>query len=176
MEEPLMLLPFVHGIDGAALSSALAFAQKADVTLLLVSLIRLSKESSRRGIRAEAVAQTYDFFEVMRHRAARAGVAIRCTQLSTQQIARSIRALAQEMGCVGILLFVRDGTGVLLETEDIKRLLEQESQPIYLFRLPSRKNQLSHIYAALVHWLRHLLKRFIPVVRAFSLRDKSGSR
>jgi hypothetical protein len=43
MEKPLMLLPFVHGIDMSALSCALAFAQEMDATLLLVSLIRLTK-------------------------------------------------------------------------------------------------------------------------------------
>jgi hypothetical protein len=157
MEKPLLLLPFVHGIDGSALSSALAFAQKVHVALLLVSLIPLPKESRKRDIRAETIAQTYDFFEVMRHKAARAGVAIRCIQLSTQQVARSIHALAQEMGCAGILLFVRDGTGVLLETEDIKQLLEQESQPIYLFHLPSRKALFSHACASLVSRLRRLV-------------------
>lgn len=160
MEKSLLLLPFVHGIDGSALSSALAFAQKMHVTLLLVSLIPLPKESRRQGgIRAEMIAQTYDFFEVMRHKAARAGVTIRCTQISTQQVARSIHMLAQEMDCAGILLFVRDGTGVLLETEDIKQLFEQASQPIYLFRLPSRKALFSHACASLMSWLRRLVFR-----------------
>jgi hypothetical protein len=158
MEKPLMLLPFVHGIDTLALSSALTFAQKVNATLLLASLIPLPQGSRKRSIRAEAIAQTYDFEEFMTYKAARAGVTIRCTQLSTQQITRSIHALAQEMACVGIMLFVRDGTGVLLETEDIKQLLEQGSQPIYLFHLTSRKDQLSHAYASLTGWLQGLMK------------------
>jgi hypothetical protein len=124
MEKPLMLLPFVHGIDMSALSCALTFAQETDATLLLVSLIRLPKGTRKQGVRAEAIAQAHDFFEVMAHKAARAGVTIRRMQLSTQQVARSIQALAQEMACTSILLFVRDGTGVLLEIIEIKQLLE----------------------------------------------------
>ncbi|MBO0778505.1 MAG: hypothetical protein J2P37_06710 [Ktedonobacteraceae bacterium] len=158
MAKPLMLLPFVHGIDIPALSCALSFAQETDATLLLVSLIRLSQGSKRRGIRPEAVAQAHDFFEVMAHKAERAGVATRRVQLSTQRVPRSIKALAQEMACAGVLLFVRDGTGVLLETSDIKQLLEQPAQPVYLFRLAPRKSLFSLAGAALARWFRPLLR------------------
>jgi hypothetical protein len=164
MDKPLILLPFVHGIDSAALSCALAFARKADATLLLVSFIRLSDKQ----VRAEAVAQRQDFFELMTHKAARAEVTIKCIPVSTKQIARSIQMLAQEMACAGTLLFVRNGKGVLLETEDIKQILEQPSQPVYLFRLVSRKNAFSRVGISLMHWLGHmskLISGFPPVSR-----------
>src|SRR5689334_5397202 len=119
MEKSLMLLPFVHGIDNSALSCALAFAQETKTSLLLVALIRLPSDPKGKKVRAEAFAQRQDFFEVMTHKAARADVAIKCMPVSTQHIARSIQMLAQEMACAGTLLFVRDGKGVLLETEDI---------------------------------------------------------
>jgi hypothetical protein len=154
MEKPLILLPFVHGIDSAALSCALAFAHKADATLLLVSFIRLSGHR----VRAEAFAQRQDFFELMTHKAARAGVRIKCMPVSTEQIARSIQMLAQEMACAGTLLFVRNGKGVFLETEDIKQILEQPDQPVYLFRLASRKNPFHRVGTSLVRWLRCILK------------------
>lgn len=146
-----MLLPFVHGIDTSALSCALAFAEEENAALLLVSLIRAPKG---RGIRAESIAQAHDFFELMAHKAAKAGITIKRTQLSTQQIARSTSALAQEMACTGILLFVRDGTGVLMETEDIKKILEKPRQPVYLFRLAPGKNPLTRPGSSLARWLR----------------------
>src|SRR5437763_16820348 len=130
MEKPLILLPFVHGIDSAALSCALAFARKADATLLLVSYIRLSG----RRVRAETIAQRQDFFELMTHKAGRAGIAVERMSISTEQVARSIQMLGQEMACTGTLVFVRNRKGVLLETEDIKQILEQPGQPVYLFR------------------------------------------
>jgi hypothetical protein len=158
MEKPLLLLPFVHGIEMSALSCALACAQEMDATLLLVSLIRLTKGTRRQGARPEAIAQAYDFFEVMIRKAALAGVTIRCMQLSTQQVAGSIQMLAQEMACANILLFVRDGAGVLLETTDIKQLLEQSGQPVYLFRLASRKGLFLRIGFSLKGSLRRLLR------------------
>jgi hypothetical protein len=153
MEKSRILLPFVHGIDSSALSCALAFAHKMDATLLLVSFIRLSG----RKVRAEAMAQRQDFFELMTHKAARAGVTIECMPISTPQVATSIQMLAQEMTCAGTLLFVRNGQGVLLETEDIKQILEQPSLPVYLFRLASREKRSFRVGASLVHWLRRIL-------------------
>jgi len=89
MEKPLLLLPFVHGIDSSALACALSFACEMDATLLLVSFIRLGG----RRVRAEAIAQRQDFFELMTHKAARAGVRVKCMPVSTQEIVRSIGGL-----------------------------------------------------------------------------------
>ena len=152
MQKPLILLPFVHGIDSAALSCALAFARKADATLLLVSFIH----QSGKRVRAEAIAQRQDFFELMTHKAARAGVTIKCLPVSTEQIARSIQRLAQEWACAGTLLFVRNGKGVLLETADIKQILEQPDRPVYLFRLVSHKSLFSRVGISLVSWLQRM--------------------
>ena len=48
---------------------------------------------------------------------------------------RTIRALAQELECAGILLFVHQGAGVLLATREVKQLLEDESLPLYIVPL-----------------------------------------
>lgn len=158
MLEQFMLLPFVHGIDASAIASALTFAQEKDMALLLVSLIRLSAKRGKQGVRAEAVEQAYDFFEYMKYRAGEAGIVVKCIHISTHHVARSIQALAQEMACAGILLFVRDGKGVLLETTDIKQLLEQPGQPIYLFQIASRKAFYIQTGKALIHQLRRLMR------------------
>src|SRR6185312_15406280 len=130
-----------------------------------VSLIRLPKGSRRQSIRAEAIGQAHDFFEVMSYKAKRVGVSIRCMQFSTQQVASSIQAIAQEMACVGILLFVRDSAGIFLEMEEIKQLLEQPVQQVYLFRLTSRRPQFSRASLSLTRWLQRFLKYFFLRVR-----------
>jgi hypothetical protein len=158
MKKPLILLPFVHGIDSTAFSCALAFARKADATLLLVSFIHLNGHR----VRAEVIAQRQDFFELMTHKAARAGVKIECMPISTAQVARSIQLLVQEMACAGTLLFVRNGKGVLMETEDIKQILEQPGQPVYLFRLASHKNLFLRVGISFVRWLRRILRTNLP--------------
>ena len=53
-------------------------------------------------------------------------------ELYTYHPVRSICALAREMECAGILLFVQRGEGVLLATEEVKQLLEQERVPLYI--------------------------------------------
>ncbi len=75
----------------------------------------------------------------MQHKAARQGVPIARFELYTHLPARSIRALAQEMECAGILLFVHRGAGVLLATSEVKQLLEDDSLPLYIVALPSNE-------------------------------------
>jgi hypothetical protein len=176
MEKSLMLLPFVHGIDKAAFSCALAFAREANATLLLLCLIRRSSKSKEHGVRAEAIAQANDFFVLMEHKAARAGVTTKHIQLSTQHVAASIQALAQEMACTGILLFVREGTGVLLDTNDIKQLLERLDQPLYLFRLERRRNLFLRAGTSLVRCFRRLLQSiFFFSLEALTRKISSSS-
>ena len=77
--------------------------------------------------------------EFVQHKAARLGVPLVRIELYTQHPARSIRALAQEMECAGILLFVHRGAGVLLATGEVKQLLEDHSLPLYIAPLPSNE-------------------------------------
>ena len=63
-------------------------------------------------------------------------VPLKCVELRTQNPIQSIRAFAREMECAGIILFVRGGAGVLLDTREVKQLLEDRSSSMYLANLP----------------------------------------
>lgn len=130
-----LLLPFTHGIDGFAIASALALAQRLDATLVLLSLIRLP-QASGKGPRWEDIQQSRDFLEFGQHKATRSGVPVERVELRTRNPIRSTRALAQELECAGIVLAVRQGAGVLLATHEIKGLMEEKRLPLYVVSLP----------------------------------------
>lgn len=142
-----LLLPFTHGIDASAITSALALAQRLDATLSLLSLIRLPQASSKSP-GWEAIQQSRDFLEYVQHKAARLGVPVERTELYTHNATRSIRAFAQEMECAGIVLAVRREAGVLLATHEIEQLLEEKCLPVYVVSLLAGKSLFS-----LPHWL-----------------------
>ncbi len=135
-----LLLPFTHGVDASAINYALALAQRFHSTLVVLSLIRLPEAPGARKPRLDAIQQSKDFLEFVQHKAARQGVPIVRVELYAQHPVRSIRTLAQEMECAGILLFVHRGAGVLLATAEVKQLLEDDSLPLYIARLPSNES------------------------------------
>jgi hypothetical protein len=135
-----LLLPFTHGIDSSAITSALALAQRLNATLTLLSLIH-QPQASGKSPRWEAIQQSRDFLEFAHHKAMRSGVQVERIELYSQNAPRSIRAFAQEMECAGIVLVVRRGSGVLLATHEVKQLLEESCIPMYVVSLLA-KNRL----------------------------------
>ena len=135
-----LLLPFTHGIDVSAITYALAFAQRFHSTLVVLSLIRLPETPGKRKPRLEAIQQSKDFLEFVQHKAARQGVPIVRIELYTHHPVRSIHSLTREMECAGVLLFVHHGAGVLLATNEVKQLLEDDSLPLYITPLPSNED------------------------------------
>lgn len=148
-----LLLPFTHGIDSAAITSALALAQRLNATLMLLSLVQQPREAGKSP-RWEAIQQSQDFLEFTAHRAARAGIAVERVELYTGHASRAIRAFAQEMECAGIVLAVRRGKGILLATHEVKHLIEEKRIPVYIVALPTR-NILSSAFPWLSRWLGH---------------------
>jgi hypothetical protein len=148
-----LLLPFTHGIDVSAITSALALAEQLGATLVVLSLIRLPQPQTR-GVRLGEIEQSNDFLEFVQHKAARWGVPLVRVELYTHTPVSSIRALAQEMECVGIIVFVRRGSGVLLATEEVKQLLEDRRLPLYVAQLPAKKRPFSLLRGWLSRWLR----------------------
>jgi Universal stress protein family len=138
-----LLLPFTHGIDVSAINYALMLAQRFDATLVVLSLIRLPETLGSGGPRLEAIQQSKDFLEFVYHKAARRDVPIVRVELYTHNPVRSIRTLAQEMECAGIMLFVRRGAGVLLSTGEMKQLLADESMPLYIVPLLTNGSRFS---------------------------------
>ena len=137
-----LLLPFTHGIEVSAITAALALAQRFDATLVVLSLIHLP-QAPDRGPRWEDIQQSNDFLEFVHHKAARSGVPVERVEIYTRNPVSGIRALAQEMVCVGIVLVVRRGAGVLLATNEVKQLLEDKSMPLHIVRLPVKDSMFS---------------------------------
>ena len=133
------LLPVTHGIDGPAITNALSLAQSSGATLILFSLLRPRGRADRQIVRWENIQQSNDFLEYTQHKADRLGIPINRVELRTQHPVRSIRAFAREMDCEGIFIFVRNGSGVLLGTLEIKQLLEDRHFPLYITNLPTSK-------------------------------------
>jgi hypothetical protein len=64
-------------------------------------------------------------------------------ELYTPHPVGSIRTLAQEMECAGIVLVVRRGAGVLLSTNEVKQLLEDQRMALYIVQLLAKDNPFS---------------------------------
>jgi hypothetical protein len=136
-----LLLPFTHGIDETAITYALALADQSHATLILLSLLCQRGRPGKQLVRWEDMQQSTDFLVFVQQKAQRMGVAVEQMVLHTRQPTQSIRALAREMDCKGILLFVRGGKGVLLDTYEVKQLLEDLDYPLYVANLPVGKLQ-----------------------------------
>src|SRR6266704_3542944 len=147
-----LLLPFTHGIDVSAITRALALAHNLGATLVVLSLIRLPQRPDR-GPRWEDIQQSNDFLEFVHHKAARSGVPVERVELYTHHPVGSIRALSQEMECAGIVLVVRRGAGVLLATNEVKQLLEDQRMPLYIVQLRASDNPFS-LPRWLARWFR----------------------
>jgi len=116
------------------LEYAVLLAKSRNATLVSLSLIPVPKD---RGARLEDVQQSKDFLEAVQQKAMRHGVCVERLEVFTSATIESINTVAQTMQIGGILLFVRDGEGVLLSTYLIKRLMEREAYKLYITRLQS---------------------------------------
>ena len=154
-----LLLPFTHGVDTQAIDFAVLLAKSQGAILVPLSLIRLS---GTRGARLEHIQQSKDFLEVVRHKAGRLGVPVEPVELSTPDAVQSTGLFAREMACAGILLFLRQGAGVLLDTGEVKQVLEHKSVPLYLVRMPAKVGMGSRL-RRLSRWLQGRLGQLIRI-------------
>ena len=135
-----LLLPFTQGVDMQAINFAISLASNKNAILAPLSLIRLS---STPNPRLEYIQQSKDFLESVRYKAERAGVPVELIERSTYDTTQCISLLAQELACLGILLFLRQGTGVLLSTSEVKKLLEHKQVSSYLVHLAEKERKFS---------------------------------
>lgn len=123
-----------------AIDYALIQAQSQHATLVVLSLIQ---QQQGKAIRLEHIQQSKDFLEAAHYKAAKLRVAIERIEVYTQDTVKSIQTLAQEMECSGILLFARKGTGVLLNADEIRRIMMRAHSSLYFMLLVSPPNKLS---------------------------------
>jgi len=139
-----LLLPFTDEIQEEAIDAALMVAQRCGATLVPLSLIRLPDMAETEYARLERRCQIHMFQDIVRRRAALMKVPVEGIACSTRNVRHSIHLFAQEMKCVGILLFTHEGTGVLLDTNEVKQVVEQEKRiSLYHIRLITKENRAS---------------------------------
>ncbi len=134
MKTTRLLLPFVHSVDLRAIEQALQFAKSHEAMLVPLVLIRVPEER-RKGVRLEYIQQSKDFLETVKHKASRYAVPIERLEAFTSDVVQSINLVAGELECEGILLFIGRKDGILLQANEIKRLLEMPSCKLYIIHL-----------------------------------------
>lgn len=175
MKATQLLLPFTHGVEMDALEYAVLLAKSHQVTLIALALIQLSETRRSRGARLEHIQQTKDFLEAMRHKAAKHAVSLERYEVFTSNIVQSIRMLAQQMECDGIILFARGEDSILLSTVEVERLMKQEACPLYLIRLPSKNKRISQmLLERLSNWLPGRRKRAGNQVQMHQAPEEQG--
>ena len=154
MKHTRLLLPFTERIDLAALAYAIHFAKSQQATLVPLALIPPSKQQWAEEPRLEAIEQANDFLEAVKYQAKRVDVGVESYTLWTSEVVRSIRLFAQEMACTGILLFLREGTPVLLSSEVARRLLTAVPSALLLIHLHSSSGT-----GRIPSWLHRIFER-----------------
>jgi hypothetical protein len=160
MKTTRILLPFVHGVDLFAIEQALQFAKSQGATLVPLVLIHVPEER-RKGVRLEHIQQSRDFLETVKYKAARYAVPIERLEVFTSDVVQSINLVAGEMACEGMLLFIGRKDGILLQVNEIKRLLEMPSCKLYIIHLQTNTNKrFTHMLRQrFSHWLNERSKR-----------------
>jgi hypothetical protein len=156
-----LVLPFTHGVDIFAIEQAILLARSLDATLVPLSLIHVPQEQRARGVRLEHIQQSKDFLEAVKYKAERYGVPVERFEVFTADIVQGINIVAKEQQCQGILLFLERNKGVLLQTNEIKRLMEIAAYKLYVLRLQSngRKDSAQTFRERLSNWLTRRRRR-----------------
>src|SRR5579883_1294516 len=133
-----LLLPFTGNINALALDYAVQLAEQRQATLVPLALIAAQ---SGKGARLEHIQQAQDFLELTRRKAERQGVPIEPMRLYTQDAACSIEAIASEMECEAILLFLYGAGEVLLEHAEIRSLMDNSACNMHILLLPEKRGR-----------------------------------
>lgn len=135
MRRTRFLLPFTHGVDMRAIEQAILLAKGHEATLIPLALIYVPERRHAKGARLEHVQQSKDFLEATKYKAARYAVPVERFEVFTSDVVRSINLVASEMECEGILLFVGRKGGILLDTSEIKGLVELPICKLYVLHM-----------------------------------------
>ena len=158
MKEQRWLLPFTKGVNMQAIDYAVSLAQNARARLVAVSLVPVPQEPRASGARLEHIQQSKDFLEAVKWKATRYEVPTERYEVFTGDVLQSITLLAYNHDCDSIILVTSEKKDVLLETREVKRLLEAPPVSLVLIRLPARAERLSilHLGSRLLSWRQQL--------------------
>ena len=158
-----LLLPFVHGVDKFAIEQAILLAKSHQATLVPLALIHVPEECRTKGVRLENMQQSMDFLETVKQKADWYAVPVEKIEVFTSQLVQSINFVACEKECEGILLFQNPKGGILLQENDITRLIEMPARKLYVTHLPTIEH---------MSFIRVLRQRFSQWIHARSERQE----
>lgn len=133
MTKTRLLLPFTGSINALALSYAIQLAEHRHATLVLLALVRVKPGQAAR---LEHIQQAQDFLEFARCKAGRQGVSVERARIFTGNVARSIEAVAGEMNCEAVILFLSASDEALLEFTEITDLMDHAACNAHVVLLP----------------------------------------
>ncbi len=135
------LLPCTENADRGAIDAAIELVHSYGATLVPLSLKCTSETENVRAVQTEMRQPQHNFLEMVQHQAAIMEVPVEWFEISTHDAGRSIHAFAEEMDCSGILLFVSEGKGVLLETNEVRYVIEHEHivLPFLIHLIPKKR-------------------------------------
>jgi hypothetical protein len=116
-------------------------AQEASATLIAISL--LAPEPGKR-IRLEDIEESKDFLEVIHHHARMYQVIAERHEVwvaTGDNISARIQTLVRDYQCDSIVVIVKQGQGVLLQTDVIADLMLNPPASLVLLRLPGKQKQ-----------------------------------
>ncbi len=148
MKTTRFLLPFVHGVDKFAIEQAILLTKSHSATLVPLVLFHVPEERRKKGVRLEYLQQAMDFLEIVKQKADRHSVQTEELEVYTSDVVHSINLVAGEMECDGILLYVSQKGGILLQIEYIKGIMEMPVCKLYLTHLPKVE---AHSYVQALH-------------------------
>lgn len=134
-----VLLPFTHGVNESAIDHALRFAGASHMTLVTVALIPLPKTRSGDGVRLEHIQQAKDFFELIRVKAARYEVAVEQYEQITNNVLESIKSVARQRDCQGLLMMAGGKGMYFLAVEETQQIKQHVDLPLYVLHFPIKK-------------------------------------
>ncbi len=161
MKEQRWLLPFTHGVNMRAIDYAVSLAQNAGARLVAVSLVSVPQEPQSSGARLEHIQQSKDFLEAVKWKAARYEVPTERYEAFTGNVLQSITLLVDNQDCDSIILVTSEKKGVLLEANEVKRLLEAPPASLLLICLPAQRVRMSkgQLGSRFLSWLHQLWRQ-----------------
>lgn len=144
-----------------ALDAAMGLSKACQATLVALALVRVKAKRHRSEPRLEYVMQAKDFLEAVHWKAARYGVPIERYEVLTEDVIQSLDVLTWQLSCSGLVLFIREGRGVLLSTNEISCLVEEVDCTSYIVHLKAKSHPLLKRLSLLSSWL--LRRTGLPV-------------
>lgn len=168
MKERRWLLPFTHGVDSEALDLVCQMAQEANATVIAISL-RIPEPG--KGLQIEEIQEFKGFLECV-HAQARMYQAIaerhEVWVATGDNLPSRIQTFVREYQCDSLVVIVKQGQGVLLQTDLVATLIVNSPAPLVLLRLPGRPQNDAWILRRYLAFLRKLCMRiyfFAPILK-----------